>query len=95
MTRTTAAVLHARQWADYRFVASSLIWGMNKSGHGREHSALAETNLTLGRPTFYGRYEFVQKDPDELQVPHTHEDEMVFNIHALTVGSSYRLTQLG
>ena len=95
VTRTTAAVLHSRQWADYRFIASSLIWGLNKSGHGREHAVLAETNLTLGRPTVYGRYEFVQKDPDELQVPHLHEGNSAFNIHALTLGTSYRLTQLG
>ncbi|MBC6990908.1 hypothetical protein [Hymenobacter sp. BT491] len=94
VTRTTAAVLHSRTWGAYHFVASSLIWGLNKSDHGKEHSVLAETNLTLGRPTFYGRYEFVQKDAEELAIPHD-QTEPTYNIHALTLGANYRLTQLG
>jgi nitrous oxide reductase accessory protein NosL len=98
--RTTASVLHSRTWGDHQFIASSLVWGMNE-GHGAhpEHAVLAETNLTLGRPTFYGRYEFVQKDSEELSYyvpgPADAPLDMVFNIHTLTVGSSYRLTNLG
>jgi len=100
VTRTTASVLHSRTWGDHRFIASSLVWGLNQpTGHGREHAVLAESNLTLGRPTFYGRYEFVQKDSEELSyyVPGLADAplDMVFNIHTLTLGSSYRLTTLG
>jgi len=101
VTRTTASVLHSRSWGNRHYLASSLVWGLNE-GHGAhpEHAVLAETNLTLGRPTFYGRYEFVQKDSEELQFyPNGHvgqpDAETVFNIHALTLGSSYRLTTLG
>ena len=98
--RTTASILHSRSWGERRFIASSLIWGLNQgSGHGGEHAVLAETNLTLGRPTFYGRYEFVQKDSEELSFyvagPNDQLLGMVFNIQALTLGSSYRLTSLG
>ena len=64
-----------------------------------EHAVLAETNLTLGRPTFYGRYEFVQKDSEELgyylQRPADEPIFSVFNVHALTLGASYRLTADG
>jgi hypothetical protein len=101
VTRTTASVLHSRMWGDHRYIASSLVWGMNE-GHSAhaEHAVLAETNLTLGRPTFYGRYEFVQKDSEELDfyasVPPTEPLRgSVFNVHALTLGASYRLTNLG
>ena len=98
--RTTASVLHSRGWGERHYIASSLIWGMNKgTGHGPEHAVLAETNLTLGRPTFYGRYEFVQKDSEELNYyvsgPTDQLLAATFNIHALTLGSSYRLTTLG
>jgi hypothetical protein len=98
--RTTASVLHSRTWGDHHYIASSLVWGLNQpTGHGREHAVLAETNLTLGRPTFYGRYEFVQKDSEELEYyvpgPADAPLEMVFNVHALTLGSSYRLANLG
>jgi hypothetical protein len=100
VTRTTASVLHSRSWGERRFIASSLVWGMNE-GHGPHpaHAVLAETNLTLGRPTFYGRYEWVQKDSEELDFyasgPYDALLYKVFNIHTLTLGSSYRLTSLG
>jgi len=98
--RTTASVLHSRSWGERHYIASSLVWGMNE-GHSAhaEHAVLAETNLTLGRPTFYGRYEFVQKDSEELDFyvsgPNDQLLAKVFNIHALTLGSSYRLASLG
>ena len=98
--RTTASVLHSRTWGERRYIASALVWGMNQRADARtEHAVLAETNLTLGRPTFYGRYEFVQKDSEELDFYATGPADQllarVFNVHALTLGSSYRLTSLG
>ncbi|MVN76572.1 hypothetical protein GO988_09580 [Hymenobacter sp. HMF4947] len=101
VTRTTASILHSHSWGERHYSASSLIWGMNEGHTARpEHAVLAETNLTLGRPTFYGRYEFVQKDSEELSFfPSTPPTEplrsRVFNVHALTVGASYRFTTLG
>ena len=94
VTRTTASVLHSRTWGERRFIASSLVWGMNEGhGHHAEHALLAETNLTLGRPTFYGRYEFVQKSSEELALDgRAGFEEAVFNVHALTLGASVRLT---
>jgi hypothetical protein len=101
VTRTTASILHSKQLGGERhYLASALIWVMNE-GHGAhaEHAVLAETNLTLGRPTFYGRYEFVQKDSEELDFyasgPYDQLLAQVFNIHALTLGASYRLASLG
>jgi hypothetical protein len=98
--RTTASVLHSRSWGERHYIASALVWGLNQGhGHHAEHAVLAETNLTLGRPTFYGRYEFVQKGTEELgyYVPGPADEplDMLFNIHALTLGSSYRLASLG
>jgi hypothetical protein len=101
VTRTTASVLHSRTWGERRYLASALVWGLNEHGHGHpgEHAVLAETNLTLGRPTFYGRYEFVQKDSEELDFylfgPVGVPLSKVFTFHALTLGSSYRLASLG
>ena len=101
VTRTTASLLHSHNLGgDRRYIASALIWGMNE-GHTAhpEHAVLAETNLTLGRPTFYGRYEFVQKDSEELDFytsgPNDQLLAKVFNVHALTLGASYRIASLG
>ena len=69
-----------------------------KAGHNPNnlHAVPAETNLTLGRPTFYGHYEFVQKDEEErgIQLPDgLHAVQYpVFNINALPLGASFRLT---
>ncbi|HEX8507418.1 MAG TPA: hypothetical protein VF630_18795, partial [Hymenobacter sp.] len=97
VTRTTASVLHSRTWGERRYLASALVWGLNEGeGHHVEHAVLAETNLTLGRPTFYGRYEFVQKDSEELGLEIRNAEnaplDPIFNINALTLGASYRLT---
>jgi hypothetical protein len=98
--RTTASVLHSRSWGERHYIASALVWGLNQGhGHHAAHAVLAETNLTLGRPTFYGRYEFVQKGTEELgyYVPGPADEplDMLFNINALTLGASYRLASLG
>ncbi|WP_324675568.1 hypothetical protein [Hymenobacter sp. GOD-10R] len=93
--RTTAGLMHSRQWGDYHYIASSFIWGMNHYAFGNEHAVLAETNIALGKPTVYGRYEFLQKDAEELTVPHTEGTHPIYNVHALTLGASYRLAQLG
>jgi hypothetical protein len=96
VTRTTASVLHSRTWGERRYLASALVWGLNEGHGGKEHAVLAESNLTLGRPTFYGRYEFVQKDSEELGLAIRNAEnqsiEALFNIQALTLGASYRLT---
>ncbi len=98
--RTTASVLHSRSWGERHYLASALVWGLNQGhGHHAAHAVLAETNLTLGRPTFYGRYEFVQKGTEELgyYVPGPADEplDLLFNINALTLGASYRLASLG
>ncbi|MDO7847780.1 hypothetical protein Q5H92_15550 [Hymenobacter sp. M29] len=102
VTRTTASVLHSKMLSGERhYLASALVWGLNEhgAGHRGEHAVLAETNLTLGRPTFYGRYEFVQKDSEELNFYSSGSTDnlvnSVYNIHALTLGTSYRLASLG
>jgi len=102
--RTTASIIHSLPWGDGHYVASALVWGMNQhvegghSGHSgaATHSLLAETNVQLGRPAVFGRYEFVQKSEEELQVPPRDFPpyQSVYNVHALTLGATYRLTQL-
>ena len=64
--RTTASMLHSPTWGERRWSGAS-IWGLNQ-GHDAhaEHTVLAKTSLTLGRPTFYGRYGFMRKDSEEL-----------------------------
>ncbi|PJJ54620.1 hypothetical protein [Hymenobacter chitinivorans] len=103
VNRTTASVIHNQIWGDNRYLTSALVWGMNEhlhadGAHGEvAHSLLAETNVQLGKPAVYGRYEFVQKSSEELQTGrqlHTEEAPALYNVHALTLGANYRLAQL-
>ncbi len=50
--------------------ATSLIWGANETAGRVENSALAETNLEIGRKNaVFGRAEYVRKSGEELALP--------------------------
>ena len=86
IVRTTASVIHTKLLKHGKFIASSLIWGMNHSSTGKNlHSILFESNLKLAPITIYTRYEFVQKDADELQL-FQFINNPTFNINAFTLG---------
>lgn len=92
VARTTASVIHHQPLArDEHYVASSIVWGYN-NGHTQEHSVLAESNLQLGRTAVYGRYEWVQKNAEELSLEESLHDQQ-FNIQSFTAGASYIVLQ--
>ncbi len=93
VTRTTASVIHSHNFTSTRNINTTFAWGYNDKGHGHtEHSFLLESNLQLNKLAVYGRYEFVQKDPDELALEGFGHDAK-FNINAITLGTNYRLFQ--
>ncbi|SES85362.1 hypothetical protein [Hymenobacter actinosclerus] len=100
--RTTASIIQSSSWGEYRYITSALVWGMNQHVQGSHtdkasHSVLAETNVQLGKPAVYGRYEFVQKSDEELQLPtpeYPTASHPTFNVHSLTVGANYRVAQV-
>lgn len=84
--RTTASVMHAKKFKGKAFIASTLVWGYNRDSEKTDlHSLLAESNLRLKPLNIYTRYEWVQKNPHELQLP-IFDHHQIFNIHALTLG---------
>lgn len=89
--RTTASVLNSIPLGAKTHVTSTLAWGLNNKGHGhREHSVLLESNLQLDKLAVYGRYEWVQKDPDELRLSEFNGHE-TFSINAVTLGANYSI----
>jgi hypothetical protein len=94
VVRTTASVLHSRMISENSHWTSALIWGLNDKGKShQEHSVLAESNLQLNRLAVYGRYEFVQKSSEELELTDQFGDEL-FQVNALTLGVNYNLYSL-
>jgi hypothetical protein len=98
ITRTTASILHSL-WLNGRdtYLAQSAVWGLNHSSDGHnEHSALYEANLQLNKQAIYGRYEFVQKSSEELDLQREFGDTN-FSINTFTLGYNrtiYSLTYL-
>jgi hypothetical protein len=80
---------------DGKYFTGSLIWGMNHSGHGDEHSFLAEGTRQLNKQAIYGRYEFVQKSAEELALEEAFGHNEIFNVHKLTLGTNRKLFKTG
>lgn len=88
VARTTASVIHQYPLGgNNRYVASSVVWGYN-SGHAKEHAFLVESNIQFDRTAIYGRYEWVQKGADELNIDSEIHDQ-IYNVQALTIGANY------
>lgn len=93
VVRTTASVIRSQSLRTMNW-SQSLVWGMNdKEFHKtKEHSILYENNLQFQKQAFYGRYEFVRKSAEELDLQSTLGHE-VLNIHALTVGYNRNISR--
>ncbi|MGF7078654.1 hypothetical protein [Mucilaginibacter sp. UYCu711] len=93
VNRFTASAIHTKMLSDDSYVATTLVYGQNHySDNGKtQPSVLLENSLQLSRAAIYGRYEFVQKDADELDMHAAFPANPNFNIHALTLGTNYRL----
>lgn len=87
--RTTASVMFSRPLRSDRFISATALWGLNQS-HAAESAVLLEAALVLKRWALYGRYEWVQKSADELNLDEEHYGhDALFNINAATVGFSF------
>ena len=94
--RYTASALYATP-ADMngKYFSGAMIWGMNDIGkNDREHSVLLEGTEQLPKQAIYGRYEFVQKSSEELDLEETYGNKL-FNIHTITLGTNRKLFTLG
>ncbi len=93
VNRFTASAIHTKMLSNDSYVATTLVYGQNHySDNGKtQPSVLLENSLQLSRAAIYGRYEFVQKDAEELDMHSAFPANPNFNIHALTLGTNYRL----
>ncbi len=95
--RYTASVLYCTPvTAKGSFFSSAAVWGMNGEGadNHKENSLLAEATQQLQKQAVYGRYEFVQKSTEELNLQQQY-GEKSFDIHKLTLGTNRRLFSFG
>lgn len=77
--------MHVMPFNQDNLISTSLVWGMNSFEEKNLHSVLLESNLKINSFSVYGRYEFVQKDKEDLQILPL-DGNPAYNIQALTVG---------
>jgi len=86
IVRSTASIAHHLPLAEAnKYLATSFIWGLNKSDR-EEHSFLLESNLQLNDLAVYGRCEYVQKEAADLGIYNDRNE--VYGVGALTLGSN-------
>lgn len=87
--RSTASAIYSKPLGRERFLNATALWGLNViPGHTQENALLAEASLALRKWAVYGRYEWLQKSAEELDLA-IFDEETVFWINALTIGTAY------
>jgi len=94
VVRSTASAIYTKMLNDNSYIATTLVYGQNKySDNGKTlPSVLLESSLQLNKTAIYGRYEYVQKDADELDLVNSFPTNPNFNINALTLGVNHILS---
>ncbi len=89
INRTTASLLYNYILPnENNYLSTAFYWGLNRSDHS-EHSVGAEFTLRLKSNNIYGRYEWIQKDSDELNLfvgPNHQHEHILVQVNALTLG---------
>lgn len=93
VTRTTASILHSTTANANGHLSTSLVYGLNAGDEPAAHSFLVESNLHQPKSNLYGRIEYIQKSPHDLDLPE--DGEELFEIAAFTLGGAYRIAMLG
>jgi len=94
VTRFTASAIHTKMLGDDSYIATTLVYGQNHFSDNDKTlpSVLLESSLQLSKTAIYGRYEYVQKDADELDLLNTFAANPNFNINAITLGVNHILS---
>ena len=86
--RFTASAIYTKMLNDDSFIATTLVYGQNhfSDNHKTLPSVLLESSWQMHKTAVYGRYEYVQKDADELDLTDTYPLNPNFTINAFTLG---------
>jgi hypothetical protein len=97
VNRTTASATFSSRGFGEEFFNGTALWGMNKTkDHAAEHGVLLEASYTIRKTAVYGRYEWVQKSLEELNLDENEfEHDAIFPVHAFTAGASYDVLNIG
>ncbi|MFT4095247.1 MAG: hypothetical protein QM640_16575 [Niabella sp.] len=97
VNRATASATFSNKDAKGNLTNITALWGLNKTQeHTGENAALVEGAYIIRKTTIYGRYEWVQKSAEELNLEETMFDhETLFPVSAFTTGTAYNIGHIG
>ena len=86
--RFTASAIYTKMLDDDSYIATTMVYGQNhfSDNHKTLPSVLLESSWQMHKTAVYGRYEYVQKDADELDLTDNYPLNPNFTINALTLG---------
>src|SRR6201996_539049 len=86
--RFTASAIYTKMLDDDSYIATTLVYGQNHYSDNQKTlpSVLLENSFQWHKTAIYGRYEFVEKDADELDLTDTYPLNPNFTINAITLG---------
>lgn len=93
LIRNTASATFIYPFASRTYFASSLIAGQNKlPGRPETFGAIYEATVKAKRATFYSRYEYLMRSPEEFVFPAwQYSASTLFNVHTGTLGAAVDL----
>lgn len=88
--RFTASAIYTKMLNDDSYIASTLVYGQNHFSDNQKTlpSVLFENSLQLHKSAIYMRYEYVQKDAEELNLTDNFPLNPNFGINAVTLGTN-------
>jgi hypothetical protein len=95
--RTTASAIYSKELPNNGTINVTGLWGMNKiKEHDGENAVLVEGSWRKNKLAIHSRYEWVQKDVEELSLDENlYGHDAVFPVNALTIGFNYDLLNIG
>jgi len=95
--RTTASAIYSLPLRNEGSFNAIALWAMNKTkGYNGENAVLLEGSFRPNRLALYGRYEYVQKSVEELNLDELlYGHDALFPVHTFTVGFNYDLLKIG
>ncbi|MDB5279180.1 MAG: hypothetical protein JWR61_4135 [Ferruginibacter sp.] len=97
VNRTTASAIYSLPLPGSGWLNAVALWGQNKiKGHVGENALLLEASWLRNKLAIHGRYEYVQKSVEELNLDESiYGHSAVFPVNAFSLGFNYDLLKIG
>jgi len=95
--RFTASAIYTKMIGDDSYFATTLVYGQDHFSDDQKTlpAILLESSWQMHKTAIYGRYEYVQKDAEELALSGAYPFNPTFYINAFTLGVNHRFTTIG